>query len=139
MDGRNLFAWGKLDEGATGLYDREKTESYTNGDFEGTPQQVAFPNTLGHSCLVDISAGDTTSFAITDNGDVYSWGYNENSQTGHYSVDCSIIPQPRQLDVISSVNAAIKKSNKKPAANKCHVTRVSSGGQHTLMVINRYR
>mmetsp|Transcript_32386 Transcript_32386/g.76178 ORF Transcript_32386/g.76178 Transcript_32386/m.76178 type:complete len:569 (+) Transcript_32386:243-1949(+) len=139
MNGRNLFAWGKLDEGATGLYDKEKTESYTSGDFEGTPKQVPFPNTFGDSCIIDISAGDTTSFAITNNGEVYSWGYNENSQTGHYSVDCSIIPQPRQLDVIGSVNTAIKKSSKKPVANNCHVTRVSGGGQHTLMVIRRYR
>ncbi|VEU41168.1 unnamed protein product [Pseudo-nitzschia multistriata] len=138
-DGVNLFAWGKLDEGATGLYNQEKTESYTSGDFEGTPKQVAFPDTLGNSVIVDIAAGDTTSFAITDGGDVYSWGYNENSQTGHYSVAPGIISQPRLLDVIGSVNTSIEKSKKTPIAKKCRVTRVSGGGQHSLMVIKRYR
>lgn len=135
MDGKNLYAWGKLDEGATGLYNEEKTVSYSNGDFEGTPKQVAFPDTLGESSLVDIAAGDTTSFAITDKGAVYSWGYNENSQTGHYNVEPSIISQPRLLDVSAAVNTSIKE----PVAKNCRVTRVSGGGQHALMVIKRHR
>jgi len=141
MNGKNLYAWGKLDEGATGLYNKEKTVNLTNSDFEGTPKQVAFPDTLGDSCLVDIASGDTTSFAITDAGDVYSWGYNENSQTGHYNDvnGTSIISQPRLLNVIASVNEGIKKSNQTPVATQCRVTRVSGGGQHALMVIKRYR
>mmetsp|Transcript_12764 Transcript_12764/g.25568 ORF Transcript_12764/g.25568 Transcript_12764/m.25568 type:complete len:136 (+) Transcript_12764:69-476(+) len=120
---------------------KKKTVNLTNSDFEGTPKQVAFPDTLGDSCLVDIASGDTTSFAITDAGDVYSWGYNENSQTGHYNDvnGTSIISQPRLLNVIASVNEGIKKSNQTPVATQCRVTRVSGGGQHALMVIKRYR
>jgi hypothetical protein len=102
--------------------------------------------------------GDTSSFAITDTGAVYSWGYNENSQTGHYNVPgdvgkpdeygnkpTNLIARPRLLDVIAVVNDRIKKEATEeklpipPLANNCRVTRVSGGGQHTVMVIKRYK
>ena len=57
MNGRSLFSWGRIDQGALGLYDKEKTFSYTATDYIGEPQEVAFPTTLGKSCLVDIAAG----------------------------------------------------------------------------------
>merc|ERR1712032_1296126 len=69
-DGQTLFAWGKLDQGALGLYDEDKTISYTATDYLATPTEVAFPSTLGNSSIVDIAAGETSSFAITDTGAV---------------------------------------------------------------------
>ena len=111
---------------------------------------------IAHAFLmfsVGISAqkGDTSSFAITQTGAVYSWGYNENSQTGHYNIPgtagetdehgnkpSNLIPRPRLLDVIAAVNDGISRSKEKPVAKNCRVTRVSGGGQHSLMVIKRY-
>ncbi len=193
MNGRALFSWGKVDQGALGLFDEEKTLKYEATDYIPDPKEVAFPTTLGKSCLVDVAAGtfycvfllalvcishfhlfqlcycecnanfsflyplsrtegDTSSFAITDTGAVYSWGYNENSQTGHYNVPgdggqpdkygnkpTNLISRPRLLDVIASVNDGIKRSKKMPIAKNCRVTRVSGGGQHSLMVIKRYK
>ena len=57
MNGRALFSWGKIDEGALGLYDGAKTTGHTPIDFVGVPTQVDFPKTLGDSYLVDIDAG----------------------------------------------------------------------------------
>jgi len=152
MNRQDVFAWGKIDAGSLGLYDEKKTLKFQQTDYVATPEQVAFPNTLGESCLVDIAAGDTSSFAITDTGAVYSWGYNENSQTGHYNVPgefgkpdengnepTNLIGRPRLLDVIAAVNDGITRSKQTPVAKNCRVTRVSGGGQHSLMVIKRSR
>lgn len=57
MNGRSLYSWGRIDQGALGLYDEDTTLKYTASDFIGEPQEVAFPKTLGKSCLVDIAAG----------------------------------------------------------------------------------
>lgn len=151
MDGQTLFAWGKIDSGSLGLYDEKKTLEFQQTDFISIPEEVAFPTTLGKSCLVDIAAGDTSSFAITDAGAVYSWGYNENSQTGHYNVPgevgvpdehgnepINLISRPRLLDVIGAVNEGLTKNKQPVIAKNCRVTHVSGGGQHSLMVIKRY-
>ena len=102
-------------------------------------------------CLITSSQtkkGDTSSFAITDTGAIYSWGYNENSQTGHYNdgetdangkKPSNLIARPRLLDVIAAVNDGIVRSKKTPVAENCRVIRVAGGGQHSLMVIKRYR
>lgn len=68
---------------------------------------------------------------------MYSWGYNENSQAGHYNSggDSPLITRPRLLDVMAAINETAAKA---PAKN-CRVTRVSGGGQHSLMVVKRYR
>lgn len=96
--------------------------------------------------------GDTSSFAITDSGAVYSWGYNENASTGHYNAPgdlgvkdkhgnepTNLISRPRLLDVIAAVNDGITRSKQTPIAKNCRVTRVAGGGQHSLMVIKRYQ
>lgn len=148
MNGKTLFSWGKIDSGALGLYDERKTLDFCSTDYVGVPERVTFPTTLGDSCLVDVAAGDTSSFAITDTGAVYSWGYNENSQTGHYNdgetdgngkEPSNLIARPRLLDVIAAVNDGIKRAKETPVAKKCRVTRVSGGGQHSLMVMKRYQ
>jgi alpha-tubulin suppressor-like RCC1 family protein len=57
IDGKNIYSWGKIDAGALGLYDEKKTLEYDATSFLGTPKQVAFPDTLGETPLVDISCG----------------------------------------------------------------------------------
>jgi len=139
MDGKDCYSWGRVDTGALGLYDEAKTQEYNAVAFVGTPTKVAFPDTLGENLLFDITAGDTTSFALTNISTVYSWGYNENSQTGHYNDgDTPLIARPRLLDVIASVNNGIESSKGKAVAKNCRVTRIAAGGQHSLMVIKRY-
>lgn len=57
MNGRALFSWGRVDEGALGLYDGTKTIGHSQTEFVGVPTQVDFPKTLGDSYLVDVAAG----------------------------------------------------------------------------------
>ena len=57
MSGRSLFSWGKVEQGALGLFDEQKTLEYEVTDYIAEPKEVAFPTDLGNSCLVDIAAG----------------------------------------------------------------------------------
>lgn len=102
--------------------------------------------------------GESSSFAITEKGEVYSWGMNVNSQTGHYNVPeegtktvdgkevdehgnqvINLIPRPRLLNVIAAVNDGLKREKKPVIAKNCRVTKISGGSQHALMVIKRYQ
>jgi len=140
MDGKNCYSWGKVDNGALGLYDEKKTELFKATDYIGTPTIIPFPTTLGESRIIDIVAGESTSFVITHSNEVYSWGYNENSQTGHYNDgEVVLISRPRLLDVIDSVNRDLESKKKERKAKNCRVIRVAGGGQHSLMVIKRHR
>ena len=70
---------------------------------------------------------------------MYSWGYNCNSQTGHYTDgEMEVIARPRLLNVIATVNEEIEKAGKTPVAKNCKVIRAAGGGQHSLMLVKRY-
>lgn len=53
--------------------------------------------------VVDISCGDNFTGAITQNGDVYTWGFGNEGQLGHS--DKSDQPLPRKINI----NEKIKK------------------------------
>ena len=119
MFGQKVYAWGDPYYGVLGLFD-EDHQAYVT-----TPEEVAFPESLGNSCIVDIEAGYLTSFAITQDGRVYSWGLGEEGATGHPGDEDA--RRPKLLNVMRRI----------PENGKCQVLRVSGGGQHTLMLINR--
>mmetsp|Transcript_57364 Transcript_57364/g.139958 ORF Transcript_57364/g.139958 Transcript_57364/m.139958 type:complete len:604 (+) Transcript_57364:332-2143(+) len=122
MLGQNVYSWGDPVSGVLGLYDEENLAYVT------TPQEVAFPENLGDTCIVDIAAGDSASFAITQDNDVYSWGYGEMGATGHPGNND--INRPKKLDVMRR----IKRDGQE---EKCKVLRVDGGGQHSLVLIQR--
>lgn len=68
--------------------------------------------------VILLECGECCSFAVTDDGKVYSWGMGSNQQLGLGSEDDQLIPtlltgaQVKERQVIS----------------------VSSGGQHTLFI-----
>lgn len=45
-----------------------------------TPRRVSA--VIGSTKIVSIACGQTSSFAVSDNGEVYAWGYNGNGQLG---------------------------------------------------------
>ena len=123
--GNAVFSWGRADYGQLGLSDAKPKL----GDFEPTPQQVAFPESMGYVRISDIAAGSFQSFAVLDNYDVYSWGFNELGTTGHSSSVGDDIRRPKKIDVLR------KYQTQKLIA---HVHNIAGGGQHSLMVIKRY-
>lgn len=69
--------------------------------------------------IVDISCGDCTAFALTDEGEVYAWGIGSNSQLGTGNDEDVWEPV-----LLTGVQVKDKK-----------VVRVSGGAQHTLFIV----
>ncbi|CAG9761411.1 unnamed protein product [Ceutorhynchus assimilis] len=68
--------------------------------------------------VVNVACGSTTSFAVTKEGELYGWGMGSNGQLGLGTDDDAVVPT-----VIESKQLKDKR-----------VIRVSSGGQHTLIL-----
>lgn len=66
-----VFAWGYNNSGQIG------SGSTVN---QTTPRRVTAG--IGNKLIVSISCGQSSSMAIDDNGELYSWGYNGNGQLG---------------------------------------------------------
>ena len=77
-----VYAWGYNNEGQLGLG--------TSGDENNESSPVLIPTT-DLSNVSGIAAGSIMSLAVTDEGKVYAWGYNNNGQLG--LGDDSIIQQ----------------------------------------------
>ena len=96
--------------------------------YEYEPKQVEFPSAVGNILVKDIAAGDTVSFAILENKDVYSWGCGDSVATGWRKKDN--IYKPTKLDVL--------RQYKTQGQSNCHVLQVSGGGVHSIMLVKRY-
>ena len=74
-DAGHVWSWGLNDEGQLGI------ESTNN---ESTPVQVK--DSSGYSILeniIYIAAGAKHSLAVTEDGNVWAWGWNEDGQVGN--------------------------------------------------------
>nr|CAB3265492.1 RCC1 and BTB domain-containing protein 1 [Phallusia mammillata] len=70
VDGE-VWAWGYNNCGQVG------SGSTSN---QGAPRKVTA--CIGNKKIINIGCGQTASIAVTDGGEVYSWGYNGNGQLG---------------------------------------------------------
>lgn len=70
-DSGEVYAWGYNNCGQVG------SGSTSN---QPTPRRVS--SCLQNKVAVSIVCGQTSSLAVVDNGEVYSWGYNGNGQLG---------------------------------------------------------
>lgn len=48
--------------------------------------------------IVDISCGDNFSGAVTQNGDLYTWGFGNEGQLGHGDKSDQLLPRKIQID-----------------------------------------
>jgi regulator of chromosome condensation len=128
--GTHLYSFGRADYGQLGLGDKSTGESVTE------PTVVHFPPVPGTDppepqILLSIAAADRQSMAISVENNLYTWGFNETGATGHPSVDGVDITVPTLLNVEEHI-----KTSRAPHAR---VYEISGGGQHTLMLIKKYR
>ena len=77
----SVWTWGQNNYGQLGLGN--------NTNYNG-PQEVT---SLGDKNIVDVKAGYYHAVALTESGEVYSWGYNGYGQLGNGTKDNSSIPQ----------------------------------------------
>ena len=85
-----LYSFGKAVHGALGL-------GLLEDKYIHTPQQVAFPGTYPVA-LKEIGAGPNHSFAISVEGELYTWGGNRDTLTTGHSSDRDVY-RPRLLDL----------------------------------------
>ncbi|XP_017798859.1 PREDICTED: probable E3 ubiquitin-protein ligase HERC4 [Habropoda laboriosa] len=78
-----LFSWGSNAEGQLGLNSKNQMEC--------SPRMV---KTLGTSTVVQVACGKKHALALTNNGELYSWGFNSEGQLGlGTDVECELKPK----------------------------------------------
>lgn len=81
-DGK-LIAWGRIDGCQTGLTKDKFNENNTVYDEHGKPRILKLPTVHeGLPHIASVACGTDNSFAITEDGKAYSWGFSANYQTG---------------------------------------------------------
>ena len=76
-----IMAWGRGVFGQLGL---GSNQSYSS------PQPIEF---LGSQIITSIACGWQHTMALTQTGQVFSWGYGEDGQLGHGNINDSLIPK----------------------------------------------
>jgi len=135
--GTKLYAFGRSDNGQCG----HVTPVPAAGEFESTPISVyldyANPNpeqAKKNPVITKISCGGPTSFALTQQGSLYTWGYAFSGACGIGKPDeTDCVPLPMKVNPVSGVNKLRAKENKSKL--KCvGIHSVTGGGQHSVML-----
>ena len=83
-----VYSWGTNELGQLGIEYRDLSKS---------PQQLIFPDTI---IIKSVSCGGFSSMALTQHGEVYSWGSNRFGQLG-YLDDKICIHIPRKIKLLN--------------------------------------
>ncbi|XP_076173074.1 HECT and RLD domain containing E3 ubiquitin ligase 4 isoform X2 [Ptiloglossa arizonensis] len=102
----HLFSWGSNEEGQLGLNSKNIIEC--------TPRMV---KTLGTNVVVQVACGMKHALALTNNGELYSWGYNNEGQLGLGS-DTEIEIKPKLVSSLVAVPIAF----------------IACGGYHSIAI-----
>ncbi|KAK7934605.1 hypothetical protein PG985_000100 [Apiospora marii] len=96
-DGK-VLTWGRIDGHQTGLPTGSFTEDNAIFDEEenGKPRILKEPTVLPDLDATFVAAGTDNNFAISRAGQVYSWGFSTNYQTGQGTLDD--IEEPTPID-----------------------------------------
>jgi len=107
-----IYSWGIGSRGQLGHFDIVlKCDS---------PKRVEFFDDLPCT-IVDIACGGWHALALTSDGDIYSWGWNESGQLGHCTEKKSIVVgSPYPVDLGSGDNPVIG---------------ISAGSRHSAAVL----
>ncbi|XP_067139525.1 regulator of chromosome condensation-like [Centruroides vittatus] len=103
----HLYSFGRGDFGRLGL-----------GNTDDSTAPTLIPTLQNEKC-VSISAGDRSSFAVTDQGLLYSWGEGTTFQLG----------LGRDVTETSTPTNVVGKE-----VSRYRITSVSAGGSHTVML-----
>ncbi|KAH6647823.1 regulator of chromosome condensation 1/beta-lactamase-inhibitor protein II, partial [Truncatella angustata] len=91
-----LLTWGRVDGHQVGQPQEVHTEANTVYDGNGRPRILIEPTPIQDINATFVATGTDTSFALTGNGQVYSWGFSANYQTGQGTSDD--VEEPALID-----------------------------------------
>ncbi|XP_044718982.1 regulator of chromosome condensation (RCC1) repeat domain-containing protein [Hirsutella rhossiliensis] len=87
-DKGELLTWGRVDGFQIGFEPDQLKKDDVLFDERGDPRILIRPTPhAGVSKVASVSAGTDNSFAVTDDGKVYSWGFSANYQTGQGTIE----------------------------------------------------
>lgn len=89
------------------------------GDAKDDIEALVPVEKLNNEKIIQLSCGESCSFAVTENGKVFAWGFGSNNQLGIGSDEDALEPT-----LLTGQQVKDKQ-----------VIAVSSGGQHTLFVV----
>jgi regulator of chromosome condensation len=113
-----LITWGRIDGHQVGQPSSSFSEDNTIYDERNTPRILLVPTVVPEiKDVVGVAAGTDHSFAITQDGKVYSWGFSANYQTGQGTTDD--IERPTLID-----NSAIRDRK---------IIFAGAGGQYSIL------
>ncbi|KAK9787194.1 putative Regulator of chromosome condensation 1/beta-lactamase-inhibitor protein II [Seiridium cardinale] len=112
-----LITWGRVDGHQVGQQTSVYNEHNTVFDSTGRPRILTEPTAIRDIKTNFVAAGTDNSFALTEEGSVYSWGFSANYQTGQGTTDDIEVPT-----VIN--NTAIRDR---------HITWAGAGGQYSIL------
>ncbi|KAK1753985.1 putative regulator of chromosome condensation protein [Echria macrotheca] len=88
-----LLTWGRIDGHQVGQPDSVYDQDNTIWDEHNKPRILLVPTSVaGVENIVKVAAGTDHSFAITEDGKVYSWGFSANYQTGQGTMEDIKVP-----------------------------------------------
>ncbi|KAK0090592.1 hypothetical protein PV325_010558 [Microctonus aethiopoides] len=102
----HLFSWGCNHDGQLGLN--------TDLSIEFTPRMV---KALGSVVIIQVACGVKHAIALANNGDLYSWGANDEGQLG-LGPDVKMEHKPTQITSLAGIPIAF----------------IACGGYHTIVV-----
>jgi alpha-tubulin suppressor-like RCC1 family protein len=85
-EGGKIYVWGNNNFGQLGI---------------GSLNSINIPiivDALNHEKVIDISCGDNFSGAITESGEVYTWGFGNEGQLGHGDKSDQMLPRKIQIN-----------------------------------------
>ena len=104
------LTWGRIDNKALGMGLEDMAQSEIVFDSYGKPRILKSPTIVPEiGEAVFATAGTDHSFAVTKQGRIYSWGFNEQHQAGHIGDDEIVRPtivQSKYLEGKKVVSAA---------------------------------
>lgn len=117
-----MLAWGRIDNKALGIIAKDISKSDVIFDTYQKPRILKTPTPISgvDGKAVFAAAGTDHSFAITQDGAAYSWGFNAHHQVGHGNEETDEVEQPTQLE------------NKHVSGNM--LVSAAAGGQFSIVV-----
>ena len=138
-----VYSWGVNDNGALGRdtkwegglrdMDDEDSSDSEDGDsgmnpLESTPAKVDFPP---NTKIVQVSAGDSISLALTDDGQVYGWGCfrNQNGIMGFYQ---KLFPMSSRRGPKPADSFTFVQHTPTPYAELKKIVSIATGSNHAM-------
>lgn len=133
----DVYAWGPNDEGPTGGLDGDPA---AEGDANFYPTLVA---ELDDETVVELHTGPNSIIAVTDTGEIYTWGSNSDGRLGFSSDGSIYVPTQIELggDADPFLVSAVPGDNGRDVSNNTTLaltfTETIKAGDGTLTLVNR--